>query len=55
MKILHITKGGTEGAAKAIIDSHAANHEVTVIDVKSDNDYARLVDLILTYDRVVTW
>lgn len=55
MKILHITKGEAQGAAKAIIDSHAANHEVTVIDVKSDNDYARLVDLILTHDKVVAW
>lgn len=55
MKILHITKGEPAGATKAIIDNHAASHDVTIIDVNSDKDYARLVDLILSHDKVIAW
>lgn len=55
MKILHITKGEPQGPVKTIIDSHTGAHEVAVVDLNRDKNYDSLVDLILSYDKVITW
>lgn len=57
MKILHIIKEFTEaGSADTVIDDHKGlGHDVTVVRLKEDKDYDKLVDLIVTSDKVFTW
>ena len=58
MKILHITKEHTPaGNAQTIIEDQtkATDNEVTVFNLNQDKDYARLVDLIFSSDKVFTW
>ena len=57
MKLLHIIKEFTEtGNVDTIIeDQEAPENEVTVVRLKEDKDYAKLVDLIFSSDRVYTW
>jgi len=58
MKILHIIKEHTpSGNAETIIQDQTAatDNEVTVVNVNQDKDYAKLVDLIMSSDKVFTW
>ncbi|MHB1412157.1 MAG: hypothetical protein ACYCXE_02255 [Thermoleophilia bacterium] len=57
MKLLHIIKEFTEtGNVDTIIqDQEAPENEITVVRLKEDKDYARLVDLIFDSDQVYTW
>ncbi|MCL6106169.1 MAG: hypothetical protein M1309_02300 [Actinobacteria bacterium] len=57
MKILHIIKEFTEtGNVDTIIeDQEAPENEVTVVRLKQDKDYDKLVDLIFSSDQVYTW
>ncbi|MHB9112129.1 MAG: hypothetical protein ACYC4D_05825 [Thermoleophilia bacterium] len=58
MKILHIIKERTpSGNVDTIIknQSEAGGHEVNVVNVYEDKDYAKLVDLIFSSDKVFTW
>ena len=55
MKVLHITKGKPEGAAKTIIDNQAGSHDITVVDLLQEKDYGKLLELVQVSDRVITW
>ena len=57
MKLLHIIKEFTEtGNVDTIIqDQEAPENEITVVRLKEDKDYARLVDFIFASDQVYTW
>jgi len=58
MKILHITKEHTpSGSAETIIQDQTAatDNEVTVFNLNQDKDYAKLVELIMSSDKVFTW
>jgi len=57
MKILHIIKEFTEaGDADTVIKDHTGlGHDVTVVRLKEDKDYDKLVDLIFSNDKVFTW
>ncbi len=57
MKLLHIIKEFTEtGNVDTIIqDQEAPENEITVVRLKEDKDYARLVDLIFASDQVYPW
>ncbi len=58
MKILHIIKEHTpSGNAETIIQdqTEAADNEVTVVNLDADKDYAKVVDLIFSSDKVFTW
>jgi hypothetical protein len=58
MKILHIIKERTpSGNVDTIINDQkeAGDHDVTVVNVYEDKDYAKLVDLIFSSDKVFTW
>lgn len=57
MKILHIIKEPTPaGHVDTIIEDHKnAGHEVTVVNITEDKDYAKIVDLIMDNDKVMTW
>lgn len=57
MNILHIIKEPTPpGHVETIIEDHKnAGHEVTVVNITQDKDYAKLVELIDASDKVMTW
>ena len=55
VKILFILKKDPDSNIKTIIDVNAKESEVTVIDLRENQDYDELVDHIATCDRVITW
>ncbi len=55
MKILHIQKSDLDATAKTILDIHKKGNEVTLVDIRKDKDYGKLVDLIFSSDKVVSW
>lgn len=55
MKILFILKGVPDATGKVIMDEHKKRDEVTVIDIREDHDYDRIIDLIVSSDRVISW
>lgn len=55
MKILYIMKRDPDSTLEDIINRHKASHEITLLDIRTEKDYERIVDLIETSDRVITW
>lgn len=55
MKILHILKQDPDEAVRKIIDEHLKNGVVTVIDLRQDKDYARIIGLVEASDAVFCW
>lgn len=55
MKILYLIKREPDGTAKKIMEEHKKEHTVTVVDMRTDKDYARIVDLIESHDKVISW
>jgi len=55
MKILYLLKREPDGTMNDILSRHRSAHEVTVVDLRTEKDYERIVDLIRENDRVITW
>ncbi|MFA6000853.1 MAG: hypothetical protein WC828_01910 [Thermoleophilia bacterium] len=58
MKVLHIIKERTPaGFVDTIVkgQSDDSGNDVTVVNLYEDKDYAKVVDLIFSSDRVFTW
>ncbi len=55
MKILHIQKNDLDQTAKKILEVHKKGNDVTVVDIRKDKDYGKIVDLIFSSDKVVSW
>ena len=55
MKILYILKQAPDATLKTIMDTHKKGNEVTVVDIKQNKDYGKIVDLIFSNDKVISW
>lgn len=55
MKILHIQKKDLDATAKQILEAHKKSGDVTVVDIRQNKDYDKIVDLIFSSDKVVSW
>lgn len=55
MKILFLAKGELDETADAMVREHSKEHEVTVIDLRQDKDYGKIVGLIAGSDKVISW
>ncbi len=55
MKILHIQKSDLDATAKKVLEIHKNGNDVTVVDIRKDKDYGKIVDLIFSTDKVVSW
>ncbi len=55
MKILHIQKQELDATAKKIIEAHKKGNDVTIVNLKENKDYGRIVDLIFSSDKVMSW
>jgi hypothetical protein len=56
MKILYIQKQGSlDATGKSIMEVHKKANEVTVVDIRQNKDYNKIVDLIFSSDKVISW
>ena len=55
MKILHLVKRDLSPTEKAILEAHRGAGEVTVIDLRTNTDYGRIVDQIVAADKIISW
>lgn len=55
MNILYILKQAPDATLKTIMDVHKKSNEVTVVDIRENKDYGKIVDLIFSHDKVISW
>jgi hypothetical protein len=55
VKILHLVKRDLAPTEKAILEAHRKGNDVTVVDLRTDTDYARIVDQVAAADKVISW
>lgn len=55
MKVLYLIKQDLDETAKKIMDEHKKEHEVTIVDVRGNRNYDRIIDLIALSDKVISW
>jgi hypothetical protein len=55
MKILIILKQPADQTLMAMMDHYRQEHEVTVVDLKTDTDYDSIVRQTFAYDQVISW
>ena len=55
MKILFILRKEPDNTIKTIMAESTKESEVSIVDLREDQDYDALVDRIETCDRVITW
>ncbi len=55
MKILYLVKQDLDATAKTIIEVHKKGNEVTVVDLRQEKKFDKIVDLIFSNDKVISW
>lgn len=55
MKILHMVKEEPDTTTGTIFLEHAMIAHVTVIDLRENRDYAFIISLVASHDRVICW
>lgn len=55
MKILYILKQAPDATLTTIMNVHKKGNEVTVVDIRENKDYGKIVDLIFSHDKVISW
>ena len=56
LSILHLLNDGGDALSARIIETHARQHQLRVVDLRrSDISYEHLVDEIFAHDKVVSW
>ncbi|MBF0472242.1 MAG: hypothetical protein HQK91_02075 [Nitrospirae bacterium] len=54
-KIIYILKQDPNATAQQLINEHKKTENVTVIDLRTDKDYDRIIDMVAGSDKVITW
>lgn len=55
MKILYFIKQDPDETVTMLMDEHKKNNEVTVVDIRADKNYDKIIDLIASSDKVISW
>lgn len=55
MKILYLQKQDFDATGKKILETHKQANDVTVVDIRTNKNYDRIVDLIFSNDKVISW
>ena len=55
MKILYLVTKDLDGTEQKITDGQQKSNDTTTFDIRTDKDYDRLVDLVESNDRVISW
>jgi hypothetical protein len=54
MKILYLLKQDPEPTLNEILEDHKKGNEVTVVDIRKDKDYNKIVDLIEKSEKIIS-
>ncbi len=55
MKSLYIVKQELDATAKKIMETQKKGNDVTVVNIRENKDYGKIVDLIFSHDKVISW
>jgi hypothetical protein len=55
MNILHLLTKKPNGLVEKIIEEHKKTFAVTVIDLRENKEYDKIVESIATADKVISW
>ena len=55
MDILYVIKKDPDKTLNTIIEEQKKTHDVEVIDIRTNSDYATILDRIAEADRVTSW
>lgn len=55
MKITYILTRGEDETLREIMERHKSAHDVTVVDIGEEKDYEKIVDVIMSSDKVISW
>ena len=55
MKILYLLKKELDVTLQSIVEEHKKEHEVHIVDIRSEKDYAHIMELIVGCDKVISW
>ena len=55
MNILCLMKRDPDETIRNILDVQKREHEVTVVDLRKDKNYERIVDLICSSNKIISW
>jgi hypothetical protein len=55
MTILHLLTKTPDRLLEKIIEEHKKISEVTVIDLQENKEYDKIVDSIVSSDKVISW
>ena len=55
MNILCLMRKDPDATIKTLLDVQKQEHAVTVVDLRADKNYDRIVDLIFSSSRVISW
>lgn len=54
MKLLYILKKEPSSSFKHMIDSHKEKAEVTIIDMRENKNYEKIIDQVFSNDKIIT-
>jgi hypothetical protein len=55
MKILYVLRQDPDETAKTFMEEQKKSNEVTVVDIREEKNYDRIIDLIAECDKVISW
>ncbi|MCG6553872.1 MAG: hypothetical protein L7F77_16230 [Candidatus Magnetominusculus sp. LBB02] len=54
-KVLFLLKQEPDNTAKTIIETQKTLADVTVIDMRTDKDYDKIIGEVVASDKIITW
>lgn len=55
MKVLYLLSGDPDRTVAEIIEESGKTHEVTVLDLRKEDGYEKIVTLLEECDKVISW
>ena len=55
MNILCLMRKDPDATISGILDAQKREHTVTVVDIRREQDYGRIVELIVSSNSVISW
>ena len=55
MKILYLLKQDPDPTGKKLMEAHKKGNDVTVVKLQENKDYGKIVDLIFSTDKIISW
>ena len=55
MKILYLMKQDPDETLRELTNHQKKTVDVTIVDMRKEKDYHRIIDLIAASDKVVSW